>query len=204
MLVRENAPKKLVHTPNRWVPYHSPLLSDIAAALSRIECPIVVDLGSGGARSVEYYSQFDAKVFVEDLRGDICSAGTDNQALTSAVERVAQHGPRGACEVVMMWDLLNYLPATQRTLLAQCLSQLTLPGSLMHVSVWTTAFMPELPLHFELLDGDEMLYRLEEPPTRASPLITKPDLTKLFPEFERVRSFLSRTGLEEQLLVKIR
>jgi hypothetical protein len=62
--------------------------------------------------------------------------------------------------------------------------------------------MPELPLHFELLSEDQLLYRLDEPPSRVSPLITKPDLAKLFPEFQRVRSFLSRTGIEEQLLVK--
>jgi hypothetical protein len=202
MLARESTPKKLVHTPNRWVPYHSPLLSDIAATLARIECPIVLDLGSGSSRSVEYYSCFDAKVFVEDLRNDICAAGADSQALTAAVDRISQHGPRGACEVVMLWDLLNYLPARHRTLLAQHLSQLTLPGSLVHLSVWTTALMPELPLHFELLSEDQLLYRLDEPPSRVSPLITKPDLAKLFPEFQRVRSFLSRTGIEEQLLVK--
>lgn len=204
MLVRENASKKLVHTPNRWVPYHSPLLSDITMALSRIEYPIILDLGSGSSHSLEFYSRFDAKVLVEDLRNDICAAGADNHALTSAIDRIAQHGPQGACEVVMMWDLLNYLPARHRTLLGQCASQLTLPGSLMHVSVWTTALMPELPLHFELLREDEILYRVEEPPTRVSPLITKPDLAKLFPEFKRLRSFLSRTGIEEQLLVKTR
>jgi hypothetical protein len=202
MLARETTPKKLVHTPNRWVPYHSPLLTDIASALSRIECPIVLDLGSGSAESLGFYSRFDAKVFVEDLRNDICTAGADDHALTSAVDRIAQHGPKGAYEVVMVWDLLNYLPLRLRAPFAQYVNKLTLTGSLLHVSVWTTTLMPESPLHFELLSGDEVLYRLEEPPTRVSPLITKPDLAKLFPEFERVRSFLSRTGIEEQLLVK--
>jgi hypothetical protein len=204
MLVRDSSTKKPVHTPNRWVPYHSPLLSDIAASLSRIECPIVLDLGSASAESIEYYSGFGAKVFVEDLRSDILAAGSDTNALASAVDKIAQRGPQRGCEVVMMWDLLNYLPRKQRRHLAQYVTQVMPPGSLLYVFLWTKPLMPDLPLRFDLLPGDEVLYRVEGPPSRLSPLITKPDLAKLFPEFQRVRSFLSRTGIEEQLLIKTR
>ncbi len=204
MLVREQASKKLLYTPNRWVPYHSPLLADISSALSHIESPIVLDLGSPSSNTVEYYSRFDTKVSVEDLRNDICRGASSEHTLTAAVDRIAQLGFQSACEVVMMWDLINYLPMRQRMHLAQCVERMTRPGALLHLSVWTTALMPESPLHFELLPEDEILYRLESPPTRVSPLITKPALAKLFPQFQRLRSFLSRTGIEEQLLIKTR
>jgi hypothetical protein len=57
-------------------------------------------------------------------------------------------------------------------------------------------------VRFDPLPHDQILYRMESAPNRPAPLMTKPDIAKLFSEFQRVRSFLSRTGLEEQLLVK--
>jgi hypothetical protein len=186
-----------------WVPYFSPLVREISTYLERHTGSFIIDLSHVRNANVEYYAHFAAKVFVEDLSQEL-AAPTGHNETDEGESFASLLASRGDSQfnVLMCWDLFNYIDTARAAVLSTALTEKAAPGSLLYVHTWASKTMPAQPIAFDLLPEDHISYGYQTSARIPSPGLTKTSVSRLFPEFERTRSFLSRTGIEEHLLRK--
>ncbi|HQU14599.1 MAG: hypothetical protein B7Z66_04550 [Chromatiales bacterium 21-64-14] len=185
----------------------SPLFDSLAARLDPERKVDILDLGAACSSNVDYFSRFSCRLHIADALDPLSDWNPPADPDTGVVDeaaidvRVSQLLPRRdgtAFDLILCWDLLNYLDrAVFRVLMAQ-LARHTGPGTHLHAFVWSQPQMPMGPARFRLGEGGRMRYAASAA-TRECPRYTQRDLERLMPQFAVGRSVLLRSGLQEYL-----
>jgi len=193
----------LIRTPAAGVSYNSPLITAMSAHLQKHPSAFVLDLGAARRANVEYYARFGAKVFVEDILAEKRAMQAEHGEEPSSVTKTFSEQTTGSTfDLIVSWDTLNYLTSTEALAMGKELGRLARPGALLHVMVWASQTMPKQPLALDVTSDEQVTYELSESDRVQAPRWGITAVTKFFPEFERMRTFLARSGLEEHLLVR--
>jgi len=103
-------------------------------------------------------------------------------------------------DVVLCWDLLNYLQPAALPALSSRLAARGLPGTLVHALVaYRDPLMPALPGGFCPADGEHLVRRNAAPDERPAPRYSPEELGKAFREFSIERAILLGNGMQEFL-----
>jgi hypothetical protein len=152
--------------------------------------------------SLEFLRRFSAKVTIADLshrvaRGDP-PAGSEAGEWT--LEEVTLPGGEIRFDVVLAWDLFNYLerPAAER--LVGLLRSRCRPDALLLALMWTTRRIPERPLRFHIDESDQLRYEAATRSRCDGPGYATADVERLFSGFRVISAFLLRHGVQEYLL----
>lgn len=159
----------------------------------------VLDLGPSVADNVEFVSSFASYLQIIDAIDhspsvtDFVGAGLSRLGvLQSLFER-----HRRSFNLVLLWDLLNYLSMEQAERLLQSVAELCLPGARLHAIVFATDTMPAVPNRYRIIDGAHLAY---EPPTtelRGAPDLPPAAVEKLLKGFRVEHAFLLKHGVRE-------
>ena len=164
----------------------------------------VLDLGPAIGRNVQFLSSFISKLFIADLHGTIWSqagrSGLDRVKLDRILSRDLPTTNQNPIDLILAWDLLNYLDREQVTTLGRHLAKLCRRDSLVLVWLSTLRTIPELPGRYLMLDPETLRYENASKRERRSPGYKEPDLEKLMPAFEVETSYLLRSGIQEYVL----
>ena len=164
----------------------------------------VLDLGPATGRNVQFLSSFISKLFVADLAGTISSqagrAGLDKAKLERILTRDLPPVSEGPIDLVLAWDLLNYLDRNQVIVLGRRLAELCDRNGLVFVLISNKPQVPELPGRYLMLDPETLRYENLSKRSRPAPGYKEPDLEKLMPAFEVETSYLLRSGVQEYVL----
>ena len=164
----------------------------------------VLDLGPALGRNVQFLSPFISKLFVADLYSTICSqagrSALDRAKLDTILTRDLPAVHQGPVDLVMAWDLLNYLNREQVKILGQHLARLCSRDSVILILLSTQQTIPELPGRYLMLDPETLRYENNSRRERRSPVYKEPDLERLMPAFEVETSYLLRSGIQEYVL----
>ena len=164
----------------------------------------MLDLGPALGRNVQFLSPFVAKLFIADLHDTVRRMGGrftfDGFKLDRILKDDLPTAAEGPVDLILAWDLLDYLDTQQIEILGKHLSRISRKESLVFLMLSTRPTVPDRPSRFLILDPETLRTENTSQQERKAPLYKEPDLEKLMPAFEVETSFLLRSGIQEYVL----
>lgn len=164
----------------------------------------ILDLGPARAANLEILSRFRCRLFIEDVHELASTLGggetaDDKAALANWFEQWAPGVSPGSIDIVIAWDIFNYLNAELCKAFIDLLMPLLKPGAYIYFLVYSQKEMSALPVPFKIISDDRLEYQPLTKATRPSPRFNQTDLKKYLPQFNVVKSVLLRNGIQEYL-----
>ncbi|GBE09977.1 hypothetical protein BMS3Bbin12_02104 [bacterium BMS3Bbin12] len=183
----------------------SPLFEALAGALGEVGRVSILDLGPAIGGNIEFFGRFPCALHIADAVGALAGLRPEIDPETGAVRtapleaeiRRQLPGAGGdTFDVILGWDLLNYLDGPVFSAFAAQLRPLLRHGTRLHAFLWSQPRMPVFPARFRILDAAHMGFEASDR-TRECPRYTQRDLERRLPGLHVQRSVLLRSGLQE-------
>lgn len=187
-------------------PIRAPLFSTAVAALDDDRRHVVLDLGRARAGTVALFGRFRCRLDVADLPAHLDDLPNPEdegglQALEGWLGRLLPPARGEQVDLVLCWNLLNYLPAAAIEVLAQRLAERASPQARLHALIeYQATRMPARPVSFspsgdQILGGDAPADEATVQAPRYSPKALESHL----PGFGSERTMLLGNGMQEFL-----
>jgi hypothetical protein len=163
---------------------------------------VLLDLASARPATVRLLSQFRCRYEVAELADavDSLNAEQDPRRLRTLAEAALPARRQEPTDIVLCWDLLNYLNRPALTAVMECIAARGRPGTLVHALVYYAARqMPDRPSSFVPLDEQRLEIVPPNVPLRAAPRYSPEDLATCMPRYAVDRARLLRNGMQEFL-----
>ncbi len=191
------------------VAHRSPSITAMYNELKSSNTHRVLDLGSFSASSFTFFRQLSCKIHFENL--DEFLAETQQQPLSSTAMIEALDGyltnfeQSEQFDVVLTWDLFNYLDLATVTWLVERIKRFCRPNALLHTVKCVSAEIPVAPRQFHIIDQYQLRIKQQYPSApRLQPCHDTATLLRSMPNFHMENSYLNYAdmipGLAEQLL----
>jgi hypothetical protein len=181
---------------------HAPLFRTLIEGVDTTRRVFVLDLGAAHAKTLELFNRFRCRIEIVDARGDIESLNGIGEArdLVGAVTALLPPPGPNALDVVLCWDLLNYLDRRALAALMTGLAARTRPGGLAHaLIVYLESRMPTRPGDYVPLQDFRLQNLAQSRAERAAPRYSPEDLKLCMPGFAIDRGRLLGNGMQEFL-----
>jgi len=179
---------------------HSLALAEVLRAVAAPGKTQVLDLGPANGANVAFLSRYACTLHIADLYRTVGLAeGEHEEALERAFERQLPDGP---FDLVLAWDLFDYVGRTGLQVLGRQLADRTRPGSVLFALVSFHPRITDRPHRFQIVNAETLRYGDPSGLERPSPGYREPDLVRLLPGFEVSGSYLLRHGIQEYLLTR--
>ena len=164
----------------------------------------VLDLGPGFGANVEFLSRFAKRIVIEDFYRTLAEIAEpftgDDRLYCPVYETLLPYGGQNPFDVILLWDLLDYLDRDDIRRLARHLQRLCHRGSLIVAMISTQHKIPLIPANFKIVGQDGLSRESTTTAQRDCPRHSQVRLLELMPGFRVKRSFLLRGGMQEYLL----
>jgi len=159
----------------------------------------ILDLGQALGVNVDFWSQFPCRIYIEDFYRSYREAAGSSPVASkeSLISALLPIGAGTSFDIILTWDLLNYLNQEELDVLIRCLTRWCRPGTLLFALISSHAQIPEEPNTFRILGRERMICETRTQRTRPSPRYHPKDLARLLTPFEVSSSFLLRNGIRE-------
>lgn len=198
--VKEASPEP---PPQHSKEYISLALNSLYHCLSPGQKYNILDLGPAMGANVDFFSQFPAKMYIEDFYHTLTSfdflSPEDGVSYQTVFDYLLPYSPSTSFDVIMSWDIFNYLEREEYKSLIGHISQFCHPSTLVFALISTSKYIPEKPNTFRILDQEHIIYQFNSNVLRPCPQYQSTDLTELMPNFRVCNSFLLRNGFKEYL-----
>jgi hypothetical protein len=184
--------------------YRSPTLKALVSRLSDDVPYHVLDLGGASGANVEFFSRFSDRLQIADLPDALACAEMQEllRADPAAAFRKVLPLAREPFDVVLAWDVLNYLTREQFGCLAAYLGGACSQDALVLAYVSTTKVMSSEPLVFRIVDEQTLHLQPRTPAVRPCPRLPPAEIEHLMAGFSVVQSVVMRHGVREYLFVR--
>ncbi len=162
----------------------------------------ILDLGPALGANVDFFSQFSCKVYIEDFYRTLTSfdfLSEDELSYQAVFEYLLPYQKDTRFDIILGWDLFNYLERDELQSLILHLSHFCHKGTLLFALISTAQYVPEKPTTFQIVKHDRLLYQCNSTVLRPCPRYQQTDLNQLIPNFRVSNSFLLRNGFKEYL-----
>lgn len=167
----------------------------------------ILDLGPALGANVDYFAQFSCKLYIEDFYRTLTSfdyfSPEDGFSYEAVLEYLLPFRKSTRFDIILFWDLLNYLERDVFEHLVRHLSQYCTSGSLALALISTLKHIPEKPMNFRIVDSHTLSYESNSTVLRPCPRYQQTDLNHLMPDFRVCNSFLLRNGFKEYLFLRV-
>lgn len=180
--------------------YGSPGLGLITAHLRNDRKQHVLDLGSATTPTIEFLSELQCKLYVEQLASSLGALGTAGDDASAIINQLPFYAHGLHFDVVLAWDLLNYLKPPALAALIGRLLPFCKQGTLLFALISTGKQIPNVPVRFKIAGQDRLCYDLSAGGLRDGPQYSTPTLLKMLPGFSLVRSYLLQNNIQEYVL----
>jgi 2-polyprenyl-3-methyl-5-hydroxy-6-metoxy-1,4-benzoquinol methylase len=162
-----------------------------------------LDFGPAEPTIIEFFSRFPCRLTLWDLSGEIPRLGNepDNEDTNAAieVEALLDFDSDESYDLVLCWDLLNYLDEPYLIEFAQQLAGRLRPGGVVHGFMSASNTVPAEPARYTLLDDARMQRRFSSS-TRSIPRVYyQQQLQRVLSPLVVAKAVLLRNGMQEYL-----
>ena len=163
----------------------------------------VLDLGSANASNLEFLSQSvrSLHIEIEDLYNTLSSFDffdpSEPRSYDAVYRYLFPYGEDTRFDLILGWDLFNYLEELELTSLIRHLDRFCRPGTLLFSMISTNRYIPERPIRFHIIDSERLRYEYLSSLLRPSPQYHRADLSRMMPHFRLFSSFRLRNGFKE-------
>lgn len=188
------------------VEHHSPGLEVALGIASERESVRVLDLGPAVAANLDFLSAFARHVRFVDLLGDggpISELGEfEGQELRRRVREILP-SDWGVYDLVLAWDLINYLDEVRVESIVERLRALSHGGTVLFAMIATTREIPARPLTYTIADRSTVTAGGDDPAAVVEcPRRPPAAVERLLSGFSVERSYLLRHGVQEYVAVR--
>lgn len=193
------------NTPISYVDQHQSganflALRDLFNRLPSDRAIDILDLGPAWNANIEFFSQFRSRVYIEDLFRWMQRNG-NTQSHQTALESLQTYPQDTKFDVILFWDLFDYLNAKQAEALITHLRSYCKKGTLLFFVSSTMDVIPRQPASFKILDAEHLLYETTTTETMEGKGHRQATIHRMLPGFKMVRAFRMSNGVEENLYI---
>lgn len=181
---------------------NAPLFHSLIERLENGGRCVVMDLGAARTETISLLGQFRCRLEIVDLAEslDELNAEEDPSRLRRRAEALLPAPRREPIDVVLCWDLLNYLQRPALAAVMDGVAARARPGTLAHALViLSTPRMPARPAGYVPLPDHRLAGHRTAGGERDAPRYTPEDLGRCLREFSVERVMLLRNGMQEYL-----
>jgi len=181
---------------------NAPLFRRLVESLSEERRLVVLDLGPVRPETVALLTPFRCRLEIADLADDLpaLDAETEFNALRDRAEDLLPIARREPVDIVLCWDLLNYLQRPALTALAERLAARMRPGGFAHLLItYSGTTMPAKPSRFAAFADGRFIEMPVTEARRPAPRYTPEDLGRCLKGFRSESAMLLRNGMQEFL-----
>jgi hypothetical protein len=165
----------------------------------------ILDLGPALGENIRRME--GSKLFIANFFESLAEGGgpgwrVDTKTFAASCARLLQFPEDVRFDLVLVWDLFNYLGLPEVQVLAQRLVALSRPGTRIMALVSIQKKIPDRPFRFVIRDKDSLRYEVVSPGLRDCPRHNEPDLLKRMAGFKVERGMLLRNGMREYSFVR--
>ena len=185
--------------------FHAPLFHETVAGLNATERHVVLDLGAASTATLALLGRSRCRVEIADLAHfgglDKLNATQPGPSLAGvADELLPTRRPEDAIDLVLCWDLPNYLTLDALSTLMTAIGQRSRPGALAHALIFYAGRdMPEHPGRLVPTADGELSDYSDPSAVIAAPRYSPEDLGKSMGRFAHERARLLSNGMQEFL-----
>ena len=199
-----NAPGRSAHPehPAGAEALNAPLFASLIERLqSTGERCVVLDLGAARTETIALFGQFRARLDIVDLAQNLDQLDEeDSELLRPRAERLLPPRQSEAADVVLCWDLLNYLKRPALSAVMAAAAERAKPGALAHaLIVYSSKKMSVKPGCFVPLDEQRLINVAPPQAERDAPRYSPEDLVNCMHGYTVERARLLRNGMQEFL-----
>lgn len=161
----------------------------------------VLDLGAANPANLNFFTRRGGQLTVADFYRSYLPkrAALKEGAKAGVFTELLAFEAKTRFDLVLAWDLLNYLKKDELTLLMEGLHPYCLPGTLFLAFVATTSHIPASPVLYRVEDARTLLCEVSPGPKRPCPRYLEQELLKLMPGLTVENRFQLRNGTLEYL-----
>lgn len=163
---------------------------------------VVLDLGTVRSDTIRVLGRYRCRLEIVELADSIdgLNAELDARLLRQRVEQALPPRGRESIDLVLCWDLINYLNQPALTAVMESIAGRCKRGALAHGLVYYSAQkMPERPGCFVPLDEQRLVNLARPTGERPAPRYSPEDLARCMPRYQVERGRLLRNGMQEFL-----
>jgi hypothetical protein len=165
----------------------------------------VLDLGPSVSANVKFLSTLCCRIRIADLHRSLSSESIESrrsEAMNALWERLLPLAPDERFDVLLAWDVFDYLRPDQVSSLMARLAPACHEETLALVLVSTRPTIPAVPPRYRILDREHLAGDGPREPVRPCPRYGQADLQRMMAGFSVRRSFLLRSGIQEFLFAR--
>jgi hypothetical protein len=175
----------------------------------------ILDLGEPNGATLRALTEVRCRIYVEDLGHHLLdhppavATGRQDQdpeerrrAVEAVVEAALGHPPDSAFDLVLGWDLFNYLDRETITALMGRIAPACRPGALMFLLISNAAEIPSRPGRICLGAPGYARYEPRTGDRVRGPRYTPLGLERMMPGFRLMHSFLLGNGMQDYIFAR--
>ena len=163
---------------------------------------VVFDLGAAHSATIHAFGRFRCRLEIVDLAEglDSLNGEIDPRRMRQRAEQLLPERREELTDIVLCWDLINYLNQPALNALMECIALRCKRGALAHGLVYySTKAMPDRPSTFVPIDEQRIAQSAIPVRERPAPRYTPEDLARCMPRYSVERGRLLRNGMQEFL-----
>jgi SAM-dependent methyltransferase len=188
--------------------YKSFVLPSLLQSLAPPPKRTVLDLGPASGANVDQLAaaaKHHCKLFIANFFEDLVEAGPaarrDRKSFDAVCRRLLDFPRETRFDLVLAWDLFNYLDLEEIEVLASHLARYCRPGGYLMAMVSIYQQIPDRPFRFSIRGGDQLRYEALSRGLREAPRHNEGELVRCMKGFHVERAMLLRNGVQEYSFV---
>ncbi len=161
----------------------------------------ILDMGAACGETLAFYTGLTCRLHFADCYADLKARERDEdetvEDIAAACAEVLPFPPQTRFDLVLTWDLFNYLSREEIEGLTMYLRRFTSDSAPLVTLIWNTARIPAQPHRYAIIDSETLEYRPTTSSERPGPRYKEPDLLRAMTGYRAGRSFLLRHGMQE-------
>ena len=182
--------------------FNAPLFRSLVEALPTRNRWVVLDLGAAHTETISLFAQYRCRLDIADLADglDELNVLQDRRQLQVTAEALLPSRSGEATDLVLCWDLLNYLERPALSAVMSCVAERSRRNTLAHaLIVYSDAHMPSRPGSLVPLPDLHLVNLASQADRRPAPRYSPGDLSDCLPGYVIERAMLLGNGMQEFL-----
>jgi hypothetical protein len=161
----------------------------------------ILELGPARGSNIEFWSRFGSSLYIADLRASLPlpSLSEDQERSEADWSRVLELPEDRRFDVILAWDLFNYIDLASLPSLIRFLTRFCHPGTIVFSLIFDQPQMPAEITVYRILDEGHLSYDSSSSGARPCPRHQPRALAGVMHRFRTANSFRLRNGVVEYL-----
>ena len=186
--------------------FRSPGLELLMNKLETEGHPEILDLGPPVEANIDFFADVRCRLHIEDLYRHLIArpvtVGAEEnpeRRLIEAVEAALAHDSSVRFDVILGWDLFNYMSPELIRVLMRRIGDCCRPGTLLFLMISNLEAIPGEPARITLRPGGSLAYTPSSNALVPNPRYTPLALERMMSRFGLLHSFLLGEGMQDYL-----